>query len=132
MEIIKLRRALRESRDAPSLHLAASHTFAKPLPSPLNLQSPTTEDFDAQYADYLSDEMDDPELEDRWEKIQDMVLTMQRKGEGAVKKGFEEERLLTRVLDWTEVEGEAGSGLGTPMKGSTEGLTPGRGSPTEG
>lgn len=75
--------------------------------------------------------MDDPELEDRWDKIQDLVLTMQRRGEGAVQKGFEEERVMTRVLDWTEVEGDGGGSLGgTPVKGGGEVFTPGRGSPT--
>ena len=74
--------------------------------------------------------MEDPELEDRWDKIQDLVLTMQRRGQGAVQKGFEEERVLTRVLDWTEMEGDgATSQSGTPMKGSVGVMTPAQGSP---
>lgn len=119
-EIIKLRRALRESRDGPSFHLSS-----KPVMSPGLLLSPTEEDLASHLDGYISDEMDDPELEERWEKVQEMVLNMKRRGEGAVKRVMEEERVLTRVIDWTEMDGSGRADReDTPDTG-----TPGRSSP---
>lgn len=121
-EIIKLRRALRESRDGPSFHLTNT---SKPIMSSGLLLSPTEEDLAGHLDGYVSDEMDDPELEERWEKIQETVLNMKRRGEGAVKRVMEEERVLTRVIDWTEMDGSGRVDReDTPDTG-----TPGRSSP---
>jgi len=111
---------LRESRDGPSFHLTS-----KPITSPGLLLSPTDEELAVGADGYISDEMDDPELEERWEKVQEMVLNMKRRGEGAVKRVMEEERILTRVIDWTEMD-RAGR---AEREDTPETGTPGRSSP---
>ena len=77
--------------------------------------------------DYLSDEMDDPEIEERWDKIQDLVLSMQKKGNAAVKKGLEEVKVGQRVLAWSDVnEGDESVDLSQSVV-----LTPATGTPDE-
>lgn len=65
------------------------------------------------------EEMHNPELDARWDRIADMVDRMKMKGMTAVEKGKEELKkgAVGRVLDWTEVEGlnsSVGSLAGTP------------------
>ena len=97
-EIIRLRRALREATEGTDTALSQTRSLA----SPVFLLSPSGDDEEQGYFD---DELEDPELEQRWEKIQDLVGVMQRRGETAVKKGQEEPKVAAqRVLDWTEVE----------------------------
>lgn len=50
----------------------------------------------------LEVEMEDPELEDRWEKLQDLVLSMQKRADKAVQLSVEEFKVGTKVLDWVE------------------------------
>lgn len=58
-------------------------------------------------------EVDDPELEGRWEKMQELVSTMIRRGEASVKMVGQETKIAAqRVLDWTEVEVDPDSGAG--------------------
>lgn len=49
--------------------------------------------------------MEDPELEDRWDKLQDLVLSMQKRADKAVQAGGEEVKVGMKVLDWSEVGG---------------------------
>ncbi|WVF66440.1 hypothetical protein IAT40_001180 [Kwoniella sp. CBS 6097] len=113
-EIIKLRRMLRESlagNSIPSLsHLSAQNTNSI-LGSPLNLLSPSAESFldgeggAGSEEAYFDEEMIDPQLEARWDKIADLVTNMKRRGEAAVEYGKEEIRAGPgRVLGWMEVE----------------------------
>jgi hypothetical protein len=84
-----------------------------PTPLPAFLTSPNPDEEDE------SDEEDmrDPELDARWDKIAEMVENMNKKAVVAVEKGKEEIKVAGRVLDWTEVEGlnsSVGSMAGTP------------------
>jgi hypothetical protein len=101
-EIIKLRRALRESTDG---HTHAGPSF-RPLLSPsFTSTSPTPNDVDeVDTASDLEVEMDDPELEDRWDKLQELVLAMQKQADKAVVTSVEEYKVGTKVLDWVEVD----------------------------
>jgi hypothetical protein len=62
--------------------------------------------------------MRDPELDARWDKVAEMVETMNKRALIAVEKGKEEVKVGPgRVLDWMEVEGldsSVGSLAGTP------------------
>jgi hypothetical protein len=88
-----------------------------PTPLPAYLTSPNPDD---QPDDDPSDDEDlrDPELDARWDKVADMVENMNKRAVGAVEKGKEEVKAgAGRVLDWTEVEGlnsSVGSKAGTP------------------
>jgi hypothetical protein len=90
-EIIKLRRALRESTDGSYVQAPL-----RPLLSP-SIQSPLPEDIDD---GYISEEMDDPELEGRWERLQDLVNNMQQRADKAVQMGWEEVKAPPKVLEW--------------------------------
>ncbi|WVQ94055.1 hypothetical protein IAU59_001133 [Kwoniella sp. CBS 9459] len=114
-EIIKLRRMLRESLAGGSLpslsHLSAHNASSSILGSPLNLLSPSADLFldgeggAGSEEAYFDEEMIDPQLEARWDKIADMVTNMKRRGEVAVEYGKEEIRAGPgRVLGWMEVE----------------------------
>lgn len=63
------------------------------------------------YEGYTSDDTDnvmdmqmaDPELEKRWEDLQDLVVNMQKRADKAVQMGWESVKAPpTRVLDWVE------------------------------
>lgn len=101
---------LRESLSGP---LGGLPGLPTPLPAYLTSPNPDERDQD-------SDEEDlrDPELDARWDKIADMVETMKKKAATAVERGKEEVKMgAGRVLDWTEVEGldsSIGSMAGTP------------------
>lgn len=106
---MKLRRMLRESLSGGKPGLA-------PL-IPSYLTSIGSEDVTQDTAD--DEEMHNPELDARWDRIADMVDRMKLRGSTAVEKGKEEIRAggVGRVLDWTEVEGlnsSIGSWAGTP------------------
>ena len=59
-----------------------------------------------QYEDFEED-LQDPELESRWEKITVVINAMKSRGERAVQVGNEEIRpVAQRVLQWTEVDRE--------------------------
>jgi hypothetical protein len=64
------------------------------------------------------EDMRDPELDARWDKVAEMVEAMNKKAVLAVERGKEEMKVgAGRVLDWTEVEGlnsSIGSMAGTP------------------
>lgn len=127
-EIVKLRRMLRETntlgpttslvRASASAAASSHHTRAATIPqSPL---ARVTSDDDAGADDGPSgvwgdDEMDDPELEARWERLTDLVGAMRRQGERAVERTKEDAKPgVQRVLGWLEVEalgGEAGSSV---------------------
>ena len=63
----------------------------------------------------LFEEMEDPALEERWEKIHDLVNNMHRRAQTAVDKGLETGKVAAqRVLDWTEVPRDTPSPTGTP------------------
>lgn len=84
---------------------------------PSYLTSIGSEDVAAESAD--DEEMHNPELDARWDRVAEMVDRMKLKGIAAVEKGKEEVRTggVGRVLDWTEVEGlnsSIGSWTGTP------------------
>jgi len=84
-----------------------------PTPLPAFLISPNPDEEDE------SDEEDmrDPELDARWDRVAEMVEAMKKKAVIAVEKGKEEIKVAGRVLDWTEVEGlnsSVGSMAGTP------------------
>ncbi|WWC58008.1 uncharacterized protein I303_100543 [Kwoniella dejecticola CBS 10117] len=105
-EILKLRRMLRESLAGNGL--PTSFSSLNPLSPSLNLLSPSTDRFDEDMdpeGAYFDEEMADPQLEARWEKIADLVGNMKRRGEAAVEQGKEEIKPSHgRVLDWTEIE----------------------------
>ncbi|OCF40091.1 hypothetical protein I317_06104 [Kwoniella heveanensis CBS 569] len=115
-EIIKLRRMLRESiagGSIPSLSHLTAHNTNTILGSPLSLLSPSAESFfdgessggAGSEAAYFDEEMIDPQLEARWDKIADLVTSMKRRGEAAVEHGKEEIRAGPgRVLGWMEIE----------------------------
>lgn len=64
------------------------------------------------------EEMHNPELDARWDRVAAMIEKMQLRGALAVEKGKEEVKTGPgRVLDWTEIEGlnsSIGSWAGTP------------------
>ncbi|WVR03348.1 hypothetical protein IAU60_000339 [Kwoniella sp. DSM 27419] len=112
-EIMKLRRMLRETMSGHALsslnHLSASGQPGRTLGSPLALLSPGLADLSdgetGPEGAYFDDEMVDPQLEGRWDKVADLVNSMKRRGEAAVQMAKEEVRAGPgRVLDWTEVE----------------------------
>jgi hypothetical protein len=108
-EIVKLRRQLREShlglRPAPSFSVPISVTASSEAAG----SAPGT---DLSLARVLSDEevygddeMDDPELDARWDRLASLVGVMRRRGEDAVAHGNEEMKPAgSRVLGWLEVE----------------------------
>ncbi|WVW81681.1 hypothetical protein I302_103676 [Kwoniella bestiolae CBS 10118] len=103
-EILKLRRMLRESINGNAIP-----TFSSLHPStPLSLLTPTIDTFDEDLdpeGAYFDEEMADPQLEARWEKIADLVGNMKRRAETAVEVGKEEIKIgQGRVLGWMEVE----------------------------
>lgn len=80
---------------------------------PAYLTSPNPEEED----ESEEEDMRDPELDARWDKVAEMVENMNKKAVIAVEKGKEEVKAAGRVLDWTEVEGlnsSVGSIAGTP------------------
>ncbi|WVQ64701.1 uncharacterized protein L199_002868 [Kwoniella botswanensis] len=103
-EILKLRRMLRESINGNAL---PSFSSLNPSSS-LGLLSPTTDTFDEELdpeGAYFDEEMADPQLEARWDKIADLVGNMKRRAETAVQVGKEEIKIgQGRVLGWMEVE----------------------------
>lgn len=84
-----------------------------PTPLPAFLISPNPDEED----EYDEEDMRDPELDARWDRVAEMVEAMKKKAVIAVEKGKEEIKVAGRVLDWTEVEGlnsSVGSMAGTP------------------
>lgn len=74
-------------------------------------------------SDPFDDEILDPQLEARWEKITNAVAAMKRRGEEAVQRGMEEVKLgggRGRVLDWMEVEGLERRGQAQGLKMNEE------------
>lgn len=114
-EIIKLRRMLREGGafSLPMISAASSsnttpalgHVPAFPSNN-LHRVVSEEEDVDATWGD---DEMDDPELEARWDRLAGLVDAMRRIGEDAVHRGNEQVKVgERRVLGWLDVENMAG------------------------
>lgn len=95
---MKLRRMLRES-------LSGARPGAGPpptIPSYLGLLGQDDADEEAEE----DEDMKNPELDARWDRVADMVDRMKLKAATAVEKGKEEVKLGPgRVLDWTELEG---------------------------
>lgn len=91
-EIVRLRRALRDARsgvpERPVLERAPSSAEEDP-------------DLSGSWGD---DEMEDPELEKRWDRLRDLVGVMRKSGEDAVERGHQEVKPHQRVLGWLEVE----------------------------
>lgn len=84
-----------------------------PAPLPAYLTSPNPDEED----ESEDEDMRDPELDARWDRVAEMVESMNKKAVVAVEKGKEEIKVAGRVLDWTEVEGlnsSVGSMAGTP------------------
>lgn len=113
-EIARLRRALRESLTGlgPATSSNPPHE-AEGIAAMSVLSGDTEEDSE--------DDALDPELEERWSRLQNMVAGMRRRGEAAVEKGKEETKVASqRVLGWLEVEPDsanvsmAGDETGTP------------------
>ncbi|GFZ50288.1 hypothetical protein JCM24511_08044 [Saitozyma sp. JCM 24511] len=131
-EILKLRRALRESLHGitPSFALGPTSTSTS-LHSALSFLSPAAEPYADDLDGYFSDEaMADPQLEARWDKITDTLGHMLRRGEEAVARGREDVKPEgAKVLGWMDMDGlEDGSGsaagtgtgaVGTPDRGET-------------
>lgn len=115
-EIFKLRRALRESLDGTGLAKpapTASSSAPRTPMSPMFPISPSMDEFPDLDAIEEEMEVDDPELEGRWEKMQELVSTMIRRGEASVKMVGQETKIAAqRVLDWTEVEVDPDGGAG--------------------
>ncbi|KAK8849390.1 hypothetical protein IAR55_004722 [Kwoniella newhampshirensis] len=109
-EILKLRRMLRESLAGGAVHPLSA---TAPFHSPLGLFSPsidlTSDEMNIDPTDLLfEEEMADPQLDARWDKIADLVSTMKRRGEVAVERGKEEVKVGPgRVLGWAEMEERA-------------------------
>jgi hypothetical protein len=132
-EILKLRRALRESLHGitPSVALAPTLTSTSSLHSALSFLSPAAEPYADDLDGYFSDEaMTDPQLEARWDKVTDTLGHMLRRGEEAVARGRENVKPEgAKVLGWMDMDGvEDGSGsaagtgtgaVGTPDRGWT-------------
>ncbi|CAD6587482.1 MAG: hypothetical protein TREMPRED_004766 [Tremellales sp. Tagirdzhanova-0007] len=98
-EISKLRRALRDSLSG--MPLSSTTIAALPLNTPLTPFSPS---LDTDGSEYFDEEIVDPELEVKWDRISDLVGVMRRRGEEAVVKGRQEIKVGQRVLDWSEVQ----------------------------
>lgn len=96
-EIARLRRALRESLTG-SGPTASSKPYETERVSTMSTLSGQPEE------DGEEDALD-PELEERWSRLQVMVAGMRKRGEAAVEKGKEEIRVAgQRVLGWLETE----------------------------
>lgn len=54
------------------------------------------------------DEMEDPALEARWERLASLVGTMRKHGEDAVQRSKESKPAMQRVLGWLEIEALTG------------------------
>jgi hypothetical protein len=130
-EILKLRRALRESLHGIAPSVALGPTSTSSLHSALSFLSPAAEPHADDLDGYFSDEaMADPQLEARWDKITDTLGHMLRRGEEAVARGREDVKPEgAKVLGWMDMDGvEDGSGsaagtgtgaVGTPDRGGT-------------
>jgi hypothetical protein len=99
-EILKLRRALRESVNPSSTFISLSNlpfptSSSLPLISPssnpnANILFPTSPGSSTLRLDeYFDDEVEDPELETRWGRVNDLVEGMRRKGEKEVERKVE-------------------------------------------
>lgn len=99
-EILKLRRMLRESQGGLRPVSESVPVPVGPMPSLSRVLS--TDDEGGGWGD---DEMDDPELEARWDRLATLVGAMRKRGEDAVERGKEETKpAMQRVLGWLEVE----------------------------
>ncbi|KAK4683668.1 hypothetical protein P7C73_g6565, partial [Tremellales sp. Uapishka_1] len=113
-ELRKLRRLLRTSTAGATLRLAQT-----PSTSSGAILSPSLDHADEIDLEF-EDDLGDPETEARWEKVEELMGTMRRRGEEAVIKGNEETKVgAQRVLGWAEMEennleSEAPSGIATP------------------
>ncbi|TXT11282.1 uncharacterized protein COLE_01692 [Cutaneotrichosporon oleaginosum] len=91
-EIVRLRRALRDAR---------SGVPERPVLEPAPLSAEEDPDSSGSWGD---DEMEDPEVEKRWDRLRDLVSAMRKAGEDAVERGRQEVKPHQRVLGWLEVE----------------------------
>ncbi|BEJ11508.1 hypothetical protein CspHIS471_0109300 [Cutaneotrichosporon sp. HIS471] len=91
-EIMRLRRALRDAR---------SGVPERPVLE--RVPSSTEEDPDSS-GSWGDDEMEDPELEKRWDQLRDLVSAMRKTGEDAVERLRQDVKPHQRVLGWLEVE----------------------------
>ncbi|RXK38895.1 hypothetical protein M231_03844 [Tremella mesenterica] len=111
-EILKLRRALRDSLGGPPIpSLPSSPNITESHPSIMSIVA------DEEGNDSFDNDMVDPQIEARWERIISMVDGMKQRGQRAVERGKEEVRIAgQRVLGWVEVneEGSPVGDTGTP------------------
>lgn len=120
-EILRLKRMLRESQSGLVRAAADATPIPGVVPTPLARVSST----DDEGGGWGDDEMDDPELEARWDRLASLVGTMRKRGEDAVERGKEETKpAMQRVLGWLEVEAmDTGA---SPSEIGDDGETPGR------
>lgn len=105
-EILRLRRALRESLAHPQSH-------SLPL-APTSPSLETADDPD-ETSSGLSVGEGDINLNARWTKLEEMVTNMQKRAEGAVNAIREEPVKSGRaVLSWQDEDEEGSVGIGTP------------------
>lgn len=109
-EIVRLRRALRDAR---------SGALERPV---LERASSSFDDVDPDSSgSWGDDEMEDPELEKRWDKLRDLVGSMRKVGEDAVERGRQDIKPHQRVLGWLEVEAMGmGQGSGATTTAASE------------
>lgn len=102
-EIVKLRRRLRE-QELPPLRDADS--------SSLGLSSA----LQPEHSDEEMDDLTDPELESRWDRLIDMVTVMRRAGEEAILA----KRTGRAVLPWLDLDGEKTESVAGSTAAETE------------
>lgn len=90
-EIVRLRRALRDARSG--------------VPErPVLERTSSIEDDPDSSGSWGDDEMEDPELEKRWDQLRDLIGVMRKTGEDAVERLSQDVKPHQRVLGWLEVE----------------------------
>ncbi|WVQ79546.1 hypothetical protein IAT38_001645 [Cryptococcus sp. DSM 104549] len=134
-EIFKLRRRLRETLSPGSNPFPSAQHMPT---SPLGMTSPTSPTISAlsgsgadpelvMLDNYHDEEMADPQLDARWDKVVELLQGMKQRADGAVRKGNEVGKGGGgRVLGWLEMEEREGAeredadGEGTPDIGTPQ------------
>ncbi|WWC85708.1 uncharacterized protein L201_000574 [Kwoniella dendrophila CBS 6074] len=108
-EILKLRRMLRESLGGGvGLPMASFGLSSMSLMSP-SIDSPFEEGdmHNQEEIGYFDEEMIDPQIEARWDKLAELVINMKKLGQESIEKTSKEDIKAPghgRVLDWMEIE----------------------------